>query len=124
MADDGQEWKWMLYVDGSSNNKGSGVEVILEDINKVSIKQFLRFMFKTSNNQAKYEALIADLKLAEELGVQWLVIKGDSQLVIGQVKGEFQAKKSQLQKYHAQVKEIMWEFEECTMEYIPRNQNS
>ena len=46
MFEDDKEWKWMLYVDGSSNNKGSGAGVILEDMNGVSIKQSLRFMFK------------------------------------------------------------------------------
>ena len=58
-----------LYVDGSLNSKGSGVRIILEDHNGVSIEQSLRFMFKTCNNQAEYEALIAGLRLANELGV-------------------------------------------------------
>ena len=54
-------------------------------------------MFKTSNNQAEYEALLASLRLAKELGVRRLTIKGDSQLVIGQDQREFQAKEPQLQ---------------------------
>ena len=49
-------------------------------------------MFKTSNNQAKYEALLASLKLTKELGVQRLILKGHSQLIIGQAKAEFQGK--------------------------------
>ena len=68
----------MLYVDNSSNNKGSGAGVILEDMNGVSIEQSLQFMFKTNNNQVEYKSLIADLKLAKELGVQRLTIKGNS----------------------------------------------
>ena len=68
--------------------------------------------------------LLASLRLAKELGVQRLVIKGDSQLVIGQVQGEFQAKEPQLQQYLAKVKELIGEFEECTMEYILREQNA
>ena len=97
MAENDKEQKWTLYVDGLSKNKGNGARVILEDVNGVSIEQSLRFMFKTSNNQAEYEALLVSLKLAKELEVRMLVIRGDSQLVIGQVKGEFQAKKPQLQ---------------------------
>ena len=53
-------------------------------------------MFKTRNNQGEYEALLAGLKFAKELGVQTLVVKGDSQLVIGQARGKFQAKEPQL----------------------------
>ena len=78
ITDDDKEWKWTLYVDDLSNNRGSGVGIILEDVNRVSIEQSLRFIFKTSNNQAEYEALLAGLILAKELGIQRLVIKGDS----------------------------------------------
>ena len=44
--------------------------------------------------------------------------------MIGQVRGEFQAKEPQLQKYLVLVKEIMRELEKCAMEHIPREQNS
>ena len=81
-------------------------------------------MFKASNNQVEYKALLAGLKQAKKLGVQRLVIKRDSQLVIGQVKGECQDKEPKLQWYLDRVKEIIEEFEECTVEYIPREQNS
>ena len=71
-------------------------------------------MFKTSNNQAEYEAS----------GVQKLIIKGDSQLVIGEVKGKSQGKELQLRRYLAQVKKVMGDIKECIMEYIPNEQNS
>ena len=83
ITNEDEERKWTLYVGGSSNNKESGVGVILEDWNGVFIEQFLRFMFKTSNNQAKYEALLVGLKLAKELGVWRLVFKGNFELMIG-----------------------------------------
>ena len=89
MVNEDKEQKWTLYVDGSSNNEGSGARVILEDMNGVSIEQSLRFMFKTSNNQTEYKALLAGLKSAKELGDQRLAIKGNSQLDIGQARGEF-----------------------------------
>ena len=38
--EEGRTWK--LYVDGSSNNKGSEAGIILEDQNGVSIKQYLK----------------------------------------------------------------------------------
>ena len=81
-------------------------------------------MFKTSNNQDEYEALLVGLRMAKELGVRRIVIKGDSQLIIGQVKGGFQAKEPQLQQYLAKIKELVREFEEYIMEYILRDQNA
>ncbi|XP_020218740.1 uncharacterized protein LOC109801971 [Cajanus cajan] len=60
---------WTLHVDGSSNLQGSGAGIILEGPGKVVIEQSLRFDFKTSNNQAEYEALLAGLRLASDLGI-------------------------------------------------------
>jgi len=62
-------FKWMLSVDGSSNQQGSGAGVILEGPNGLLIEQALRFAFKASNNQAEYEALIAGMLLAKKMGV-------------------------------------------------------
>jgi len=53
-------FKCVLSVDGSSNQQGSGAGVILEGPNGLLIEQALRFAFKSSNNQAEYEALIAE----------------------------------------------------------------
>ena len=40
----------MLYVDGSSNGKGSGVGVILEGSNDVTLEYSLKFDFQVTNN--------------------------------------------------------------------------
>jgi len=65
-------------VDGSSNQQGSGAGVILEGSNGLLIEQALRFAFKESNNQAEYEALIAGMLLAKEMGARSLLVKSDS----------------------------------------------
>jgi ribonuclease HI len=44
--------------------------------------------FKATNNMAEYEALIFGISIALSLGVRQLLVKGDSQLIIKQVKGE------------------------------------
>jgi len=86
---EGVDFRWVLSVDGSSNQQGSGVGVILEGPNGVLIEQSLRFAFKASNNQAEYGALIARILLAKEMGARVLMAKSDSLLVTGQVTGEF-----------------------------------
>ena len=55
-------------MDGSLNGKGSGAGVILEGPNDIVLKYSLKFDFKTTNNQAEYEALVASLQLAKEIG--------------------------------------------------------
>jgi len=58
-------FRWVLSVDGSSNQQGSGASVILEGPNGLLIEQALRFAFKANNNQAEYEALIVGILLAK-----------------------------------------------------------
>ena len=89
---EGDDFRWVLSVDGSSNQQGSGAGVILEGPNGMLIEQSLRFAFKASNNQAEYEALITGILLAKEMGARVLMAKSDSLLVTGQVTGEFQDK--------------------------------
>lgn len=60
--------RWNLYVDGMSNEKGSGASIILERPNNVTLERALKFNFMASNNQAEYEALIEGLKLQDKLG--------------------------------------------------------
>ena len=57
--------KWGLYVDGSSNDGGPGAGLILISNEGHWIHCALRFGFKASNNEAEYEALIAELKLEQ-----------------------------------------------------------
>lgn len=72
-----------MYVihNDTSNLKGSGVDIMLKGLDNLLIEQSMKFNFKDSNNQAKYEALIADMALALEVGTSNLKFKSDSQLV-------------------------------------------
>ncbi|KAF7152305.1 hypothetical protein RHSIM_Rhsim01G0158700 [Rhododendron simsii] len=64
----------------------------------------LRFEFKATNNEAKYEALVVGLELAKAVGVKHLLAKSDSQLVVGQVLEEYTVKEDVMQKYLDKVK--------------------
>ncbi|XP_073104418.1 uncharacterized protein [Elaeis guineensis] len=83
---------WVLHIDGASNAQGSGAGLILTNSEGVVIEYVLRFDFKASNNQTKYEALLAGLKMAKELEIDSLKVFTDSQLIVGQVKDEFEAR--------------------------------
>ncbi|XP_057418560.1 uncharacterized protein LOC130712759 [Lotus japonicus] len=120
---DKENSEWVLSVDGSSNESGSGAGVSIESLDKMLIEQSLKFEFRASNNQAEYEALIAGLRLAIELGVQRLYIKGDSQLVVKQVRDEYQVKDPQLPKYLEIVQRLIQAIGQVRIEHIPRSQN-
>ncbi|RDX95639.1 Retrovirus-related Pol polyprotein from transposon opus, partial [Mucuna pruriens] len=97
--------EWTLLVDGSSNKKGSKARIIIEGPGRLIIEQSVCFGFRASNNQAEYEALLARIRLAKELETVRLTIKSDSQLITGQVNGEYQARDLQLIQYLEVVKE-------------------
>ncbi|XP_068498362.1 uncharacterized protein [Phaseolus vulgaris] len=120
----GDGFRWVLSVDGSSNQFGSGAGVILEGPNDVLIEQSLRFAFKASNNQAEYEALIAGILLAKEMGARVLMAKSDLLLITGQVTGEFQAKDPQMAAYLEYVQELRWSFVLFEVVHVPREQNA
>jgi len=117
-------FQWVLSMDGSSNQQRSETRVILEGPNGILIEQALKFAFKTSNNQAEYEALIVGMLLAKELGAQSLLVKSDSVLVIGQVTGDYQAKDPQLALYLRYVRVLRAVFSTFDLVHVPREQNS
>ena len=116
------DW-WSLNVDGSSNKKGGGAGVILEGPDELTVEQAIRFGVETSNNQAEYEALIAGLKLARELGVKQLRCQSDSQLVTRQINDEFQTKEPLLQKYYHIARSLIDKFEKFTITHVLRTAN-
>ena len=73
---------WKLSVDGALNAQGSEAGLILTSLEGIDIEYALRFGFHTSNNEAKYEAVIAGLNLAHSLEVDQLEVYSDSQLVV------------------------------------------
>ena len=83
---------WEVYVDGASNQKGSGVGLALTSPEKVVIEKFLRLGFPTTNNEAKYEALLEGMTMVQRMGGKSIKLFSDSRLVVGQVRGEFEAK--------------------------------
>ena len=91
--------KWGLYVDGSSNEGGSRVGLILVSPEGYRMHCALKFGFKASNNEAEYEALITRLNLAKEIKVESLEIYSDSQLIVCHVTNEYQVRGEKMAAY-------------------------
>ncbi|XP_022871800.1 uncharacterized protein LOC111390913 [Olea europaea var. sylvestris] len=79
-----KETPWKLYVDGSSTEKRSGVDVVLISPDHRIFYEALPFDFKASNNEAEYEALIAGARMSSGLGISDLILHSNSQLVMNQ----------------------------------------
>ncbi|GJS24260.1 reverse transcriptase domain-containing protein [Tanacetum coccineum] len=57
-----------LFTDGSSCIDGSRAGLILTNLEGVEFTYAMRFRFEATNNEAEYEALIAGLRIAEQMG--------------------------------------------------------
>ena len=113
-----------VYVDGASNQKGSGIGLVLLSPEKVVIEKSLRLDFSATNNEAEYKALLVGMAIVQRMGVKSIKLFSDSRLVVGQVKGEFVAKDERMQGYLSQVKCLQLKFDSFDLLDVPRGGNA
>ncbi|GJV57465.1 reverse transcriptase domain-containing protein [Tanacetum coccineum] len=114
---------WTLFTDGSSCVDGSGAGLILTSPEGTKFTYALRFQFTASNNEAEYEALIAGLRIAAQMGVQNVQVNVDSKLVANQVLGTYVAKEENMIKYLEKVKGLVSGFANFSISQVPRSKN-
>ncbi|GFZ17254.1 hypothetical protein Acr_26g0005240 [Actinidia rufa] len=114
---------WILFVDGSSNQHGCGVGLVIRAPSGEQMEYAIRMGFQATNNEAEYEALFAGLRVATELGAQSLEVFSDSQLVVNQVQGDYLAKDSRMIAYLGEVKAMSAKIKEFKIHQIPREDN-
>ena len=78
---------WKVYVDGATNQRGSGVELVLESPKKTIIEKSLRLGFSATNNESEYEALLQGMAMVRKMEGKAVEMFSDLRLVVGQVKG-------------------------------------
>ena len=115
---------WEVYVDGASNQKGSRVGLVLVSPEKVVVEKSLRLDFSATNNEAEYEALLEGMAMVRRMGGKSIRLFSDSRLVIGQVRGEFEAKDERMQGYLSQVKCLQLKFDSFDLLHVPRSGNA
>jgi ribonuclease HI len=118
-----KELTWVVFVDGSSAQGRSGVGVLLRNPKGQEFGFAVKLDFVTTNNEAEYEAVIAGLALSREMGATNVEIRSDSQVVVGQVQGQFEAQEDRMARYLDQVRHFQSYFERVVITKIPRNEN-
>lgn len=76
-----------------------------------------------TNNQAEYEALLAGLEAAVGMGIEELIVQGDSELIIKQVRGEYETRNPELRERRIRVNELLDELEAWELNHVPRGVN-
>jgi len=90
----------MMYFDGSLMKKGADAGLVFMSPLGVCMRYMVCLHFPSSNNVAEYEALINGLRIAIELGIRWLDVRGNSQLVIDPVMKESSYHNAKMAAYY------------------------
>nr|GEW62886.1 reverse transcriptase domain-containing protein [Tanacetum cinerariifolium] len=114
---------WILFTNGSSCTDDFGAALILTNPEGVEFTYTIRFRFDATNNEAEYEALIAELKMAKQMGVKNLKANVDSRLVANQVNGTYVAKETNMTRYLEKVKALTSSFKAFSIKQVPRSEN-
>ncbi|KAL0394699.1 UNVERIFIED_CONTAM: Ribonuclease HI [Sesamum latifolium] len=123
VKDTSQDQVWLLHVDGSSTTQGSGAGIVITSAQGEDLEFAIKFGFKTSNNEAEYEALVIGMRMAHEAGARHLLAYSDSQLIVKQVEGAYEAKEESTIEYLQQIMELKTSFEHFQIIQIPREEN-
>ncbi|CAL2270465.1 unnamed protein product [Prunus armeniaca] len=110
---------WTLYFDGSSTSKGGGAGVVLVNPEGQATTLSFKLNFPCTNNTAEYEAFIAGMSTAREMGVERIKIIGDSNLVLSQLQGNFAMKEPALAPYRTAAERLVRSFKQVVLEHIP-----
>jgi ribonuclease HI len=91
---------WSMDFDGTMRKEGAGAGVWLHNHrSRYSESHSYKLNFQCTNNIAEYEALMVGLKLLKKVCAKQIMVRGDYELIIKKIKGEYAAKHPILRAY-------------------------
>jgi len=116
---------YVLMFDGGSRGNpgpsGAGYVVYYDD---EEVAYGFEYIGTATNNIAEYTGLICGLIAAAEMGIERLVIKGDSLLVLNQLAGVWAIKAPNLVPLYNEAKGILAKyFPDATVQHVKRAHN-
>ena len=120
-----EETLTLEFDGGSRGNPGpAGIGVVVRAADGTPLVTLGRFIGRTTNNVAEYQALITALKKAKELGAKRVAVRGDSELVVRQMRGQYRVKNEGLKGLYEQARDLMAQFEQATIDHNYRHKNA
>jgi ribonuclease HI len=112
-----------MYFDSSVMKEGASVGLVFISPLGVRMEYMVRLHFPASNNTAEYEALTNGLRITIELGIKRLEIRGDSDLVMGQVIKEKNCVDPKMAVYCQAVRDLEGKFHGLELHHVLRDYN-
>ncbi|HWE97768.1 MAG TPA: ribonuclease HI family protein [Tepidisphaeraceae bacterium] len=109
---------------GSRGNPGpAGIGVVLRSTDGTPLVTLGRSIGRATNNVAEYRALITALEQAKALGAKKILVRGDSELIIKQMRGEYRVKHPDMKVLYEEAQHLIHQFDEAKIEHNLRHKN-
>jgi ribonuclease HI len=122
-----REGVWKMFFDGASSCEGAGVGVLFVapgDEYVIPFSYRLQWEIDYTNNVCEYEALVLGLEAARKLKIENLIVYGDAELIVKQIKQQYQAKHPRLRSYRNCAWDLIENFfSSFNIHHIPRMEN-
>ena len=113
------------YFDGGarSNPGPAGYGVYIVDDAGTVLAELSGSLGNTTNNIAEYNGLIAALQWAVDRDLKQIAIKGDSLLIIEQMRGNYKVKNEGLKPLHMKARMLVMQIGNVSFAHVPREKN-
>jgi ribonuclease HI len=114
-----------LWTDGAARptNPGPAGIGVVGKMGGRTVLEIAEYIGKTTNNVAEYQAVVAALRRAVDMGVTRVLLRSDSKLVVNQVNQRWQCRDESLIPLLGRVRGLAQRFETFAIEWIPRELN-
>jgi ribonuclease HI len=115
----------LQFDGGSRGNPGpAGIGVVVSAADGTPLVTLGRFIGKATNNVAEYRGLITAMEEALKLGAKHVIIRGDSELVIKQMRGEYRVKSPDMKPLYEEAQDLLAQFDSAKIEHNLRGKNA
>jgi ribonuclease HI len=113
-----------MFFDGASSKDGAGVGIVFVSLAQETMSLSYKLEFEATNNVAEYEALVLGLRAAKDMGIKEIVVFGDAELIVQQIRNVYQTKHPRLRSYRNEVWDLIDSFFLAfNISFIPRGEN-
>jgi ribonuclease HI len=114
----------LQFDGGSRGNPGpAGIGIVVASADGTPLVTLGRFIGRATNNVAEYRALITAMIEAKKLGARKIIIRGDSELIIKQMRGEYWVKNPDMKKLYDEARALIVQFDSAKIEHNLRHKN-
>lgn len=118
--------KLIVNVDGGARgNPGpAAIGVVVQDAEENILEEHGEKIGEATNNVAEYKALIRGIERAADLGADSLELRGDSELVVKQMLGQYKVKHPDMKPLNARAKELLAGIPDWSIIHVRREKNA